>query len=48
MVKVIMYADDGIIFAEDEALITAVINYLSSVKIEIEESKSGYIKKSGN
>jgi len=47
LMKVIMYADDGIIVTEDEILIERVKNYLKTIKVEIEETKSGFVKKDG-
>jgi len=47
MIKVVMYADDGIIFTDDEIFITEVKRYLKAIKIKIVEEKSGYVKKDG-
>jgi len=47
MIKVVMYADDGIIFTDDEIFISEVKRYLKTIKIKIVEEKSGYVKKDG-
>jgi len=46
-VKVVMYADDGIIFSHGVEYIEAVKNYLESVKIGLKKEGCGYVKEEG-
>jgi hypothetical protein len=46
-IKVIFYADDGVIFSNKPELIETVFNYLKSVKIGIKEEGSGFVKQNG-
>lgn len=47
MIKIVMYADDGIIFTDDKVFVQEFREYLKKIKIEISEEKSGYVKEDG-
>jgi len=47
VMKVVMYADDGLIFSDRPEPIEAVKNYLKSIKIGMKESGSGFVKEKG-
>jgi len=42
-----MYADDGLIFSKTQKGIEKIKSYLESIKIEMKEGGSGYVKFKG-
>lgn len=45
--KVVMYADDGLVFLEREEDLTAVMGLFSRTGVSVNEGKSGWIKREG-